>query len=209
MSNSFKLCPKHFPGGAKNFAEEFAPWLCLSRSGQLIWLGSNFDKAAYGLKQVSVQVSLNINVYCDELEDISDLKIFLNASAGHWKRCGGLYVARKPLFAYPCSIVHRRMIAKDWSEWRWTFSFLMRWELVTITLMCGTKRLNPFFRLQQAIEVLNKYVMGMWSNWSYNFTATFSLVSMWLFLFLISRDLRIKQYVYELEQLFNECNEHV
>ena len=51
--------------------------------GQLIWLGSNFEKVAYSLKQVSVQVSLNANVFCDELEDGSDLKIFLNASADH------------------------------------------------------------------------------------------------------------------------------
>jgi len=36
--------------------------------------------------------------------------------------------------------------------------------------MCGTKRLNPFFRLHEASEVLNKYVMGVWSN---NFTAAF------------------------------------
>jgi len=28
--------------------------------------------------------------------------------------------------------------------------------------MCGTKRLNPFFRLHEASEVLNKYVMGVW-----------------------------------------------
>jgi len=47
--------------------------------------------------------------------------------------------------------------------------------------MCGTKRLNPFFRLHKASEVLDKYVMGVWSD---NFTATFSLVSLWLFLFL-------------------------
>jgi len=34
--------------------------------------------------------------YCGELEDISDLKIFLNASAGHWKLCG--------IFTHPCYI---------------------------------------------------------------------------------------------------------
>ena len=56
----------------------------LSRSGQLIWLGSNFEKVAYGLKQVSVQVSLlKTRVYCDDLEDISYLKTFLNAFAVH------------------------------------------------------------------------------------------------------------------------------
>jgi len=80
MSHSYKLCPKYFPEG-----EDIALSLVasLSRRGQLIWLGSNFEKAAYSLKQVSVQVSLNTNVYCDELEDISDFKILLNASAGH------------------------------------------------------------------------------------------------------------------------------
>jgi len=36
--------------------------------------------------------------------------------------------------------------------------------------MCGRKRLNPFFRLHQASEVLNKYVTGVWSD---NFTAAF------------------------------------
>ena len=36
--------------------------------------------------------------------------------------------------------------------------------------MCGTKRLNPLFRLHEAIEVLNKYVMGVWSD---SFTAAF------------------------------------
>jgi len=34
--------------------------------------------------------------------------------------------------------------------------------------MSGTKRLNPFFRLHEASEVLNIYVMGVWSD---NFTA--------------------------------------
>jgi len=40
-------------------------------------------------KQISVQVCLSINVCWVELEDILDLKIFVNASAGHCKRCGG------------------------------------------------------------------------------------------------------------------------
>jgi len=30
--------------------------------------------------------------------------------------------------------------------------------------MCGTKRLNPFFRLHEASEVLNEYVMWVWSD---------------------------------------------
>jgi len=38
--------------------------------------------------------------------------------------------------------------------------------------MCGTKGLNPFFRLHKASEVLNRYIrqMGVWSD---NFTAAF------------------------------------
>ena len=36
--------------------------------------------------------------------------------------------------------------------------------------MCGTKCLNPFFKLHEASEVLNKYVM--WMRWD-NFTAAF------------------------------------
>jgi len=42
------------------------------------------------------------------------------------------------------------------------------WLLLRI--MCGKKRLNPFFRLHEASEILNKYVMGVWSD---NFTAFF------------------------------------
>jgi len=40
-------------------------------------------------------VQVSFSVYCDNFEDISDLMVFLNASAGHWKRRGG------PLFAQP------------------------------------------------------------------------------------------------------------
>ena len=36
-----------------------------------------------------------------KLEEISDLRIFLNAFAGHCKRCGGPHVARGPLIAHP------------------------------------------------------------------------------------------------------------
>jgi len=39
--------------------------------------------------------------YCYHVEDISDLKILLNASAGQWKRCGGPHMARGRLFAHP------------------------------------------------------------------------------------------------------------
>ena len=37
-------------------------------------------------------------------------------------------------------------------------------------MMCGTKRLNPFFRLHEASEVLQTCVIGVWSD---NFTAAF------------------------------------
>jgi len=47
--------------------------------------------------QDSVQVSLSTNIYCDKVKEISNLKIFMNASAGHWKRCGGPHVASGPL----------------------------------------------------------------------------------------------------------------
>ena len=54
--------------------------------------------------------------------------------------------------------------------------FLWRWELVIVmacmfmAYMCGTKCLNPFFRLHEASEGLNKHAMGVWSD---NFTAAF------------------------------------
>ena len=48
--------------------------------------------------------------------------------------------------------------------------FLWRWELLLLRITCGTKRLNPLCRLHEAIEVLNKYVMGVWSD---SFTAAF------------------------------------
>jgi len=53
-------------------------------------------------KQISIY-NLSTNVYYEKLEEISDLKIFRNASASHWKRCGGPYLARGPLFAHPCT----------------------------------------------------------------------------------------------------------
>jgi len=50
--------------------------------------------------------------------------------------------------------LYRRMSAKNWSEWRWTFSFhdVTNWLLLRI--MRGTKRLNPYFRLHEASDVL-------------------------------------------------------
>jgi len=46
-----------------------------------------------------------------------------------------------------------RMIAKDWSGWRWAFSFYGVENWLLLRIMCGTKRLNPFFRLHEASEV--------------------------------------------------------
>jgi len=37
--------------------------------------------------------------------------------------------------------------------------------------MCGTKRLNPFFRLHEASEVLNKYIMAVWQARRQDFAA--------------------------------------
>jgi len=39
-----------------------------------------------------------------------------------------------------------------------------------VHIMCGTKRLNQFFKFHEAREVLNKYIMGVWSD---NFTDAF------------------------------------
>jgi len=55
--------------------------------------------------------------------------------------------------------------------------------------MCETKRLNPFFKLHEASEVLNKYVVEVCQMPS---PLPFALVSLWLFLFQISREFRIK-----------------
>ena len=64
------------------------PW---ARGGQLIVLRGHFEKAAfsegpYVLMEVDATlglVSLSTNIYCDKMEEISDLKIFLNVSASH------------------------------------------------------------------------------------------------------------------------------
>jgi len=47
--------------------------------------------------------SLSTNIYYEyeKLEELSDLKIFLNASVGHRKRFVGQHLARGPLFAHP------------------------------------------------------------------------------------------------------------
>ena len=62
------------------------------------------------------------------------------------------------------------MSAKQWSEWRWAFSFHGVENWLLLRMMCGAKRLNPFFRLYEASDVLNKCVMWVWSD---NFTGAF------------------------------------
>jgi len=68
--------------------------------------------------------------------------------------------------------LYRRMSAKEWSEWRWTFSFSGVENLLLLHIMCGTKRLNPCFRLHEASEVLNKYVIGVWQARRQDFAAS-------------------------------------
>ena len=56
-----------------------------------------------------------------------------------------------------------------------------------LRIISGTKGLNPFLGLHEAseVEVLNKYVMGWWSD---NFTATFFVSFAVTIFVLISRD---------------------
>ena len=42
--------------------------------------------------------------------------------------------------------------------------FLWRRNRSLLRVTFGTKRLNPFFRLHEANVVLNKYIMGLWSD---------------------------------------------
>jgi len=44
------------------------------------------------------------NVTSHAFQQISDFKIFLNASAGHWKCCGGPHATRGPAVGPHCSI---------------------------------------------------------------------------------------------------------
>ena len=60
-----------------------------------------------------------------------------------------------------------------------------------IIIMCVTKCLNPFFRLYEASEELNKYVIGL-GVWSDNSTAAFFVSFIVAVLFQISREFRMK-----------------
>jgi len=43
-----------------------------------------------------------VETFINASKFISVIKIFLNASAGHWKFCGGPHVVRRPLIAHLC-----------------------------------------------------------------------------------------------------------
>ena len=80
-------------------------------------------------------------------------------------------LVRRTFFAMPVTNdLYIRMSAKNWSERRCAFSFYVVEDWLMARIMCGTKRLNPFVRLHEASEVLNKYVMWVWSD---NVTAGF------------------------------------
>jgi len=47
---------------------------------------------------------------------MSDLKIFLDASAGHWKCCGRPHLAQRLLFAHPWLTVRQKV--RDRLKWK-------------------------------------------------------------------------------------------
>jgi len=73
--------------------------------------------------------------------------------------------------------------------------------------MCGTKRLNPFFRLHEVSEVLNKYVMGVWLD---DFNPAFSIsFIVTFFCSLCQGNSGYSNMFMNWNNLFSECNEHV
>jgi len=62
-----------------------------ARGEQYFWRGVHVENAVFSggphllmeLEAISVETSLNANIYCDKLEEITDLEIFLIGSAGH------------------------------------------------------------------------------------------------------------------------------
>jgi len=89
--------------------------------------------------------------------------------------CKQLYFYFGPTHVFSLSAIKRSLQKNERKGLKWltmSILFLWRWELLLLRIMCGTKRLNPLFRLglHEAIELLNKYVMGVWSD---SFTAAF------------------------------------
>jgi len=72
--------------------------------------------------------------------------------------------------------------------------------------MCGTKRLNPLFRLHEDSEVLNKHVMGVWSD---NFTAAYFVSSIVTVFVPDIEGIQNKGMFMFRNNLFSECNENV
>jgi len=119
-------------------------WTAYCRSGQLfLLLKGHFEMAAFSggpcllMRVDAVSVcSLSTNIYCDceKLEELPDLKIFLNASAGHWKRCARPNLARGPLFAHPWHTAGVPNLGCMYSQGvhlpiqRGTFEVSRRWE---------------------------------------------------------------------------------
>ena len=56
------------------------------------------------------QVNLSTNIYCERLEEITDLKIFPECFQGHWKHCGGSHAARRLLIAHPSITIQLHII---------------------------------------------------------------------------------------------------
>jgi len=84
--------------------------------------------------------------------------------------------------------------------------FFWRWNWLLLRLMCGTKRLNPIFRLHEASEVLSEYIMGVWSD---KCTAAF-FVSFIVTVFVPDIEgIENNAMFMNWNNLFSEYNEHV
>ena len=118
MENKFLLIRRH--GVSRNVSrqrggqtcdnEHYLSIICAhacmvyTRGGQLFLLRGHFKKAAFSwgpclLMKVEAKSRFIASAltFTEKLEEISDLKIFLNASAGHWKRCGQIWPAGRYL----------------------------------------------------------------------------------------------------------------
>ena len=79
------------------------------------------------------------------------------------------------------------------------------WLLLRI--ICGTKRLNPFFRLHEGSEVLNKCILGVWSD---NFTAAFFISSIVTVCVPDIEGIENKVNMFmNWNNFFSKCSEHV
>jgi len=82
-----------------------------------------------------------------------------------------------------------RRSTKDWSEWRWAFSFygVEDWLLLRIIV-----DQNAWIRFSDYTRPVRYSINMQWVCGQITSRLPFSLVSMWLCLFLITRELRIK-----------------